>query len=302
MKRRPRAAFCIGGSSLIWISGDSKAHTQRQLAAEDGTAMFVRHWANSTAKAVLVYLHGQGDHSGPFVAMGDLLADKGYTVYALDQRGFGQSPLPRGDVTSYDLFVADARYLLRQAAAEYPGKPVVLIGLSMGGHIALRTAAGLSERELMGVVALSPGFGLQRTPWGLIPKMAWHYLTQPRRYLPTYIRGETPTTRNAEHNQRAGEDPSWVQAYTARFYIATARSVRRARHEMRQVVVPVLILQGGEEFLVDPRKSQRYFAEIGSKDKEYRQLPGLYHNLVVEPEMPEVVGLLDEWISRRLPK
>lgn len=285
---------------MILITGNPALHQERRLQAPDGTEMFVRHWPAAEPRAALVYLHGQGDHTGPFSAMGDLLSARGYAIYALDQRGFGQSPAPRGDIASYDLLVADCRHLIRHVHVQHPGLPVFLIGLSMGGHIALRSAAGLGPADLAGIVALSPGLGLRHTPWPILLRTLWHYCFHPRQYLPTFIVDSVQTTRNQQHYERAGQDPSWVQAYTARFYVAAARSVRQARREMAQLMVPVLILQGAEDHLVDPVRSQQYFVEIASRDKEYRLLPGLYHNLVVEPEMPELVGVLDHWMRRRI--
>lgn len=284
---------------MLWLSGKADGHQQGEVAAQDGAGIPFREWWQPTARAVIVYLHGQGGHSGPFTAMGDDLSGRGFNVYAYDHRGFGLSREPRGDIASYDLFVEDAVHMIRHVRRRNPGLPVFLQGLSMGGHIAMRTAFRAGDL-LAGVIALSPGFKLRTPPpWSMVVKTALLALFTPRRYLGP-IPGSVVTTRNQEYTDGTRQDEHWVTTYTARFHLGTVRSIRRARKEVQRVKVPVLMLQAGDDFLVCPTESRRFFEAIRYPDKEFRLLDGLCHNLVAEPEMPQIAADIAAWINKHV--
>jgi alpha-beta hydrolase superfamily lysophospholipase len=284
---------------MQWVSGRPDGHQQRRLLAPDGMVIPAREWDPPGARASILYLHGQGDHSGPFTAMGDRLAERGFHVLAYDHRGFGLSPAPRGDIDSFDRYIADALHLLREMAAAAPGRPRFLLGLSMGGHIALR-AAVRAEKEAHGVIALSPGFRLRnQPPLGAVIRTLWRYVTAPTSYLPL-LRGNVVTTKNQTHVERAGQDPTWVTAYTPRFFLATLRSVLRARQELPSLRLPVLVLQAGEDQLVDGAANREIFDRLTVPDRTFAWLDGLYHNLVAEPEMPAVADRVAQWVEERL--
>lgn len=284
---------------MLWISGRSDGHRQGELRAKDGVVIPYREWWRPRPRGTILYLHGQGDHSGPFTAMGDLLHEEGYSVYAHDHRGFGLSRERRGDIRSYDLFVGDTLTMVEHAREHNPDRPVFLLGLSMGGHLALRSAYR-AGRSISGAVALSPGFKLRRSPpWSIVLKTALTALLWPTRYMPR-LNMTVVTTRNQTHLERAQEDEHWVTAFTGRFYFEAVKSIRRAWRELAGIQVPVLIMQAGEDYLICPEESRRFYQRVGHPDKEFRLLEGLCHNLVAEPEMPQIAGAISEWIDQRI--
>jgi len=284
---------------MLWVSGRPDGHRVREITAPDGERIPLREWHRPDPRAVILYLHGQGDHSGPFAAMGDCLYDMGFSLYAHDHRGFGLSRARRGHIDSYDQYLDDVATVINHAQSQYPGKPCFLLGLSMGGHLALR-AAYRNGHQLAGVIALSPGLKLRRMPPLRAVVLAVLYaLFDPDRYLPA-IAEKVITTRNQTHLERAQQDERWVTTFTARFYVETIRSVARAWREAKRIQIPVLILQAGADELVCADTSRRFSQRIGHPDVEYRLLEGLAHNLVAEPEMPEIARTISDWIDRHL--
>ena len=69
------------------------------------------------------------------------LADRGYRAIGLDLRGFGKSDAPYGPY-NYDVWGRDIRAVLRALSL----RNVTLVGHSMGGAVALRTAARYGSR------------------------------------------------------------------------------------------------------------------------------------------------------------
>lgn len=284
---------------MLLVTGRPEAHRLEHCSAPDGVRIHYRAWRPAAPRAALVYLHGQGEHSGAFTAMGDRLAAAELAVYAPDQRGFGLSAEPRGDIDSFEPFIDDALHMVDRAAAAHPGLPVFLLGLSMGGHIALRAAAR-QHPALAGVAALAPGFQTHRTDPLFVLRLIWYALVRPAARLPTVV-AHGSSTQNAAHLQRVTADDSYVLTYTARYYLAFWRSARRAAAEMARISVPTLVLQAGAERVISNAAARRLLARLTVADRELHVLPGVWHNMPVEPAMPAVAERIAAWIERRLP-
>ena len=113
----------------------------------DGARLPFRAWLpQESPRAVLLGLHGFGDHSrNAFEIPAPLLTAQGLVLYAYDQRGFGAAPHP-GIWPGTATLVADAVAVTRLVRARHPGVPVFLLGESMGVAVLLvaATAPGSS--------------------------------------------------------------------------------------------------------------------------------------------------------------
>ena len=98
-------------------------------------------WGNADRPTV-VLLHGGGQTAHTWDLAALLLRDR-YHLVALDQRGHGDSawtPDPEQDAAPH--MVEDTRAFLAHVEDTYPGSsPLALVGMSMGGAVALRYAA-----------------------------------------------------------------------------------------------------------------------------------------------------------------
>ena len=107
------------------------------FVAADGAKLPVRRWLPpGPERAVIIGLHGFNDYSNAFDAPAAFWAAKGIATYAYDQRGFGDAPNPgiwAGAATMTD----DLRAVVAAVRARHPGRPVYLVGVSMGGAVAL---------------------------------------------------------------------------------------------------------------------------------------------------------------------
>jgi pimeloyl-ACP methyl ester carboxylesterase len=122
-----------------------------------GLRYHIRVWGNSSpSRCTLVMLHGWMDVSASFQFVVDALGD-GWRVLAPDWRGYGLTERVRGDCYWFPDYLADLERLLDALAPE----PVILIGHSMGGNVAL-LYAGIRPGRVRAVVNLE-GFGLRET-------------------------------------------------------------------------------------------------------------------------------------------
>lgn len=134
------------------------------LAASGGVELFVHRWLPpGPCKAVVQIAHGLAEHAGRYARLAESLAAAGYGVYANDHRGHGRTCKNNtedqlGFFAEHDgwrLCVDDVWAVNRRIAAEHPGKPIVLLGHSMGSTLA-QQFIGEHGDALAGVVLSGP--------------------------------------------------------------------------------------------------------------------------------------------------
>jgi alpha-beta hydrolase superfamily lysophospholipase len=138
----------------------------------DGYRLLLRRWApEGDAEAAVLALHGFNDHSTFLAEAAARWAEQGIATYAYDQRGFGTSP-NRGLWAGSAVYAQDAADMLALLAERHPGRPIYLLGESMGGAIALVTLTRHPEAEVAGAVLAAPAVWSRDTMpfyqrWGL---------------------------------------------------------------------------------------------------------------------------------------
>jgi alpha-beta hydrolase superfamily lysophospholipase len=103
-------------------------------------------------------------------------------------------------------------------------------------------------------------------------------------------------------------DPAVVQDYVAdplnhhgklpaRTVAELAAAVGRFPETVGVITLPTLILYGDEDRLAPPAGSQMLLERIGSADKRAKAYPGLFHEILNEPERDEVLTEILGWLS-----
>ena len=142
------------------------------FAVEGKTLHGIVHDPEATESGpVVIFLHGwAGSRIGPhrmFVHMARRLAVRGCACLRFDFRGRGDS---EGDTlqASIRTMVLDTGAAVDFAAAQYPGRPIVLLGICSGGKVAVASAASdgrISQLVLWSAEPMGPmrdGAGRQR--------------------------------------------------------------------------------------------------------------------------------------------
>ena len=118
------------------------------LTAIDGTRLHA--WwlpvkAGVAVKGTVLHLHGNGGNLAWHLGGSYWLQEQGYQVLMLDYRGYGQSQGEPGLPAVYSDI--DAAFSWLQQAPEVQGKPVVLLGQSLGGSLAVHYLAGHPQQR-----------------------------------------------------------------------------------------------------------------------------------------------------------
>ncbi|XP_057361901.1 monoglyceride lipase isoform X5 [Manis pentadactyla] len=126
------------------------------LVNADGQYLFCRYWKpTSTPKALIFVSHGAGEHCGRYDDLAQMLVGLELLVFAHDHVGHGQSEGERMVVSDFHVFIRDVLQHVDIMQKDYPGLPVFLLGHSMGGAIAILTAAERPS-HFSGMVLISP--------------------------------------------------------------------------------------------------------------------------------------------------
>jgi len=132
--------------------------------AADGTAVHCYRWLPedpSRARAIVHIAHGMGEHAARYDAVGRELAARDFIVVAGDHRGHGRTAttLGRFGEDGWNRALDDLRGLIASHRENWPGKPVFLLGHSMGAMMTQHYITRYGETIDGAVLSGSPGRG-----------------------------------------------------------------------------------------------------------------------------------------------
>ena len=113
-----------------------------QFRSDDGLSIACVKWSGyREPRGVIQIAHGLGEHMGRYVELAKVLAEDDFVIYGNDHRGHGLTAKPSdsfGDFGpgGFDQLVKDMVSLRVIVKREYPDKPYILLGHSMGSFAA----------------------------------------------------------------------------------------------------------------------------------------------------------------------
>ncbi|MGF1734211.1 alpha/beta hydrolase [Photobacterium satsumensis] len=133
------------------------------IQATDGVSLAYRSYLPQQTRAILVFYHGAGAHSGlTYNHIGTGLRDNfDIAVYMPDIRGHGGSGGERGDSPNVEQVWSDINSVVEIARNQYPDVPIFVGGHSSGAGLVLNYSSWGQRAETDGYVFLSPYFGFR---------------------------------------------------------------------------------------------------------------------------------------------
>jgi len=246
--------------------------------------------------AIVTIAHGGAEHSGRYAWTAEQLNARGNAVYAIDHRGHGRSGGPRAYVDRIDNAVADLHKLCDLARDRHPGLPLVLLGHSMGGLIALSYALRYQD-ELAGLVLSAPLAVLEANPAARLTVRALSAVA-PR--LPIYKIDGTTVSRDPKVVNAYDNDPlNYRGMLPARTVGEIAATVATFTDRLPELQLPILTVYGSGDRLVDNAGSKLVDERSASDDSTLIAYEGLYHEVLNEPERDRVIADVAGWIDAR---
>lgn len=278
-------------------SHNGLSHKSGSFTTSDGVRLFEQSWQPASgSKATLVIMHGLKDHSSRYATLAEELVTRGYSVYAFDLRGHGYSEGRRVWVDTFAQLVNDLDLFVGQVRKREPGKPLFVFGHSMGGAIA--TTFVLSRKPEVAGLVLS-GAALQITadvtPFKL-KATRWLGRSNPR--LAVFKLPDEDFSRDAKRVAELRDDPAvYHGAAPARVAAEVLSAIDNIQQHMEELTVPLLALHGTADKLTNPDGSKALVARARSADKTLKLYPGVYHDLLHEPEQEQIRADIAAWLD-----
>lgn len=272
--------------------------TAATFSGSDGTAIFYRHFALPGERLRIVVSHGLGEHSGRYGNLVESLCPLGASLWIPDHRGHGRSQGRRGHVSDFGDYARDLKILIDRLRSD--GMPLLLIGHSMGGLIALSLARRFPE-SIDGLAVSSPLLGL---PKPVPPAMRvlshtlavlWPTLSLTNGLDATYI------SHDRDIVDTYGADKLVHNRISARWTSQCMREISAVHSAPDAVEVPFLMQIAGDDRLVSPAASLAYFDSLTTTDKTLCHYEDLYHEIYNErqPDRQRVLEDLTGWVAKR---
>jgi carboxylesterase len=258
--------------------------TRRRLGSNGiviGGEGFVLERANAPA---ILLLHGAGDTPQTLRYLAEYLHTRGYHVEVPLLPGHGRSVKEFRQITADALTsAAFAEYERIRSEREWVG----VIGLSMGGALAVQIAARYSDLPALGLAApyLEMPGRIARAArlshlWGpVVPLVA--------------------STEGRSILDPAEQDKNLAYGvFTAAALRALHDTVQRAADSLPRVVAPTLVVQSREDNRISVAAAERAFARIGAKQKRLEWLTGASHVITVDFGRERVFEMLASWMDQ----
>ena len=276
------------------------SHREGSFEGAKGLSIYFQCWAPDTApRALILLVHGAGEHSARYTALADYLTGHGFVVATLDHPGHGRSEGTPGFVERFDDYLDTLRIFHRRVTGEYPGLPQILLGHSMGGLISCVYLLQ-HQGEFAGCALSGPAIMTDMEP-GILQQWLLRFISLVAPRSGALQLDANGVSRDPEVVAQYCSDPLVHHGkMSARKVIELFRNMRLVQAEAAQITLPLLVLHGGEDSMASPKGAQFLYDNAGSSDKTLKIYPGLYHEIFNEPEREAVFRDLLEWCEQRI--
>lgn len=263
-------------------------------------------WPVPNARAVVQLAHGVGEHAGRYADLAAALNAAGYTVYADDHRGHGQTGLGQhgGDASKIGRLgpggmraaVAGVHQLSGVIRTEQPGLPLVLLGHSWGSFmvqmILNQYPADYDAIVLSGTAYRWPGY------------LDGGDLNRKHRHLGTT--GVEWLSRDPAVADAFIADPLTTTTPLARLFgLREAARIFGRPAPGLPADLPMLIQVGGDDTVGGERSARMlekaYTRRSGLRDVRLIVYPGARHEVFNETNRDEVIADLVAWLGEHFP-
>lgn len=273
------------------------------LTAVDGDNIAVYDWPLATGepRAVVLLVHGLGEHMGRYHRLAALLNKWGFAVRGHDQVGHGESDGRRGDLPSPtrlfdDLSDVYDNTLLQYSQRQRAAPPVLLLGHSLGGLVAAQFVAQ-ALRPVAGLVLSSPALDAGLSIW-----QKWLLAALPRQLGGLRV-------GNGLQLQYLARDERVIAAYKSdprvhdRISVRLAQFIASAGPATVQAApgwkLPTLLLYAGADRLVNPAGSHAFAAAAPQAVVESTCFEAYFHEIFNDTDRQPVLHELKNWLDAR---
>ena len=266
--------------------------------SRDGLELWSRGWKPENPKAVIVLVHGHGEHLARYQHVAEAITASGYAMQAFDVRGHGKSEGQRGHAPGYESLMNDITDFIGDAQKRYPGLPIFLYGHSMGGNQVINYTLR-SSQALKGAIVTGPWLRLAFDPPAvqvLVAKLLNNIA--PSFSLASGLSQEA-LSRDPEVVKKYASDPLVHDRISVRLYTGMYGNGLWALDHADDLKIPMLLMHGSADKLTSAPASEEFARKAGSL-VTLRIWDGFFHELHNEPEKADVTQTMLTWLDQNL--
>ncbi len=269
---------------------------QDHLIMGDATRLPLTIWKpNGAPRAIVLGLHGYGDYRQAFGLAGRWLSAWGIALLAYDQRGFGETG-SRGQWPGAEALIQDLADAVEALRAEEPELPLILLGESMGGSVAL---AGVASGRVTGVdrlILAAPGVRPADMPLRQLHDLALRLGSLALPWLAVELRRGARPWLAPEESARLADDPLILRELSVGTYDGLIELANLASAEPEVEPPPTLLLYGELDATI-PKVAIEDLVERLGEPATLRLYPERHHLLLHELDAEELFAEWLDWLA-----
>lgn len=270
------------------------------FTSHDGQVLCYRHWpAETPSNKHVILFHRGHEHGGRQQHIVEELAQPDTDFYAWDARGHGENGGPRGYADNFGVLIRDAQafaeHLKRAHGVEL--EATVVIAQSVGAVIASAWAHRYAPR-LRGMVLASPAFSVKLYVPGAVPGLKLLQAIRGTFFVNSYVKAHY-LTHDPVRQKSFNEDPLITRPIASNILLELYEVAEQVVSDAQAITTPTLMLVSGDDFVVRKEPQQRFFANLGSTEKEYVELPGFYHDTLGELHRESAFVKIRSFLAKR---
>lgn len=259
-----------------------------------GTTAFYRYPSQGAERAMIILVHGLGEHAGRYAGWAGRFNAHGVTIHAFDLPGHGMTPGRRGVVPSPERLYDTIDQIIVESAATHPGVPLFIYGHSLGGGLTLHYLVR-RRPSLTGAIVTSPWVTLTNAPPPFKVMLAraagrlFPGLTQPAG-LRTNDLSRDPEVVDAYRN-----DPLVHGKISAGLYLWMTAAAGETLAGAGELTLPLLLLHGRNDLITSPSGS--VLVAGAAPNATIKLWDDGYHELHNDPLKDEHFAFIIEWMD-----
>mgnify|MGYP001082137156 CR=1 FL=1 len=252
-------------------------------------------------KALINLVHGFGEYSERYGHWAMRFAEKGFVIHAIDYRGHGKSDGHRGYIHKFEDFLNDIDVLIKESEKLYPEISQFIYGHSLGGNIVTNYILK-RENNFRGAVISSPWYQLAFSP----STLTIFFARIIKKIFPKFTGKANLDAKALSHDKRVIKeyisDPLVHEKLSPNMFFEIYNAGIQALDNVDKLNIPVLLQHGNSDPITSCKASKEFYtkAEKLSREIEYKEWEGMYHELHNELEYEEVFRYVVGWIESKL--
>jgi alpha-beta hydrolase superfamily lysophospholipase len=274
--------------------------TTKTMVASDGLCVRSFAWqpTQTPVRGIVVITHGIRDYALRYQRFAEQLTKQGFVVLAQDLRGHAHSGGERQRFDSMARMVEDTDMIVNEAKLRYPNVPLYVYGHSLGGLITARYSLDHADK-LSGVVLSGAALMRPHSVSGFSAGLA-QVVAAVAPGLKVVQVDDSEFSKDKAVMAALATDPlisrDKLPAATA---AATLKAIADAQQRMSQLKRPLLVIYGTADSVNPIEGSQAFVQAVASTDKTLKAYPGVYHDMLNEPERDQIAADVIAWLVER---